>query len=89
MYFRQKQHGLTSGAGRTVGAHHLLRLGDDGAAGAPRARAGLAVGGGARGGIAVVPVATLLAVGAGRVVSAVTDACVERGCEETGRCASR
>lgn len=67
---------FTGGAGRTVGAHHLLCLRDDGTAGAPRTRAGLAVGGGARGGIPVVPIAALLAVGAGCIVSAVTNACL-------------
>lgn len=41
--------GLTGGARGAVGAHHLLSLRDHSTAGAPGARTGLAVGGGARG----------------------------------------
>lgn len=40
---------FTGGASRTVGAHHLLRLRDDGTTGAPRTWTGLTIGGGARG----------------------------------------
>lgn len=67
---------FTGGAGRAAGAHHLLRLGDRGTARAARTRAGPTVGGGARRGISVEPIPTLLTVGASCVVSAVTNTCL-------------
>lgn len=67
---------LTGGTSRTVGAHHLLCLRDNSTTGAPRTWTGLAIRGGAHGGIAIVPVTTLLTVGPGCVVSAVTNTCL-------------
>lgn len=67
---------LAGRARGTVGAHHLLRLGDDGTTGAAGARTGLAIGGGAQGRVSVVPVRAPLALRAGCVVSAVTNTCL-------------
>jgi len=67
---------FTGGAGGAAGTHHLLRLGDRGTARATRTRAGPTVGGGARRGISVVPIPTLLTVGASCIVPAVTNTCL-------------
>ena len=80
---------LTGGTSRTVGAHHLLCLRDNSTTGAPRTRTGLAIRGGAHGGIAIVPVTTFLTVGPGCVVSAVTNTYLESRCEQTGECESK
>ena len=77
--------GLTGGASGAVRAHHLLSLRDDSTAGAPRTRTGLAIGGGARGGISIVAVTALLTVGTGCIVSAVTNTCVDSGHETTSQ----
>lgn len=79
---------LTGRARGTVGAHHLLRLGDDGTTGAARARTGLAIGRGAQGRVSVVPVRAPLALRAGCVVSAVTNTCAGSRREDMGKDAS-
>lgn len=66
--------GLTCGARLAAGAHNLLCAGHDGAAGASRARAGLAVQGCACCRISVVPITALLTVRARSVIPAVTNA---------------
>lgn len=67
---------FTGGASRAVGAHHLLCLRDRGTTRASRTRAGLAIIGGARGGISIVPITTPLTLGATCIVSAVTNTCL-------------